>query len=220
LIDMTPGFRDATHGAQQVFRTVLDAMSRPGQLLDLPQAALHGIVAPASAQPGRPMGTGMAAVLLTLLDAETAIHLAGTLACEAAESYLRFHTGALVAPRVDTAAFTAARASETDAPLWSRLEIGSDEVPQQGATLIVEVDAFGTDARTRLQLRGPGIQTAQPLAVSGLSAEFWSWRTRVLAMLPRGVDLILVCGARVTALPRTTRIDISHEHAATHEARA
>ena len=41
LAEMTPGFRDATHGAQQSFRALLDAMSRPGSVFELPSTALR-----------------------------------------------------------------------------------------------------------------------------------------------------------------------------------
>ena len=201
LAEMTPGFRDATHGAQQTFRTLLDAMSRPGRVLALPPAAIDGIV------PSAAMSVGTAAVLLTLLDAETTVRFGASLAGPAAEAYLRFHTGARLAAADEAAAFTAVRGAEVDAALWSGLDLGSDAAPQRGATLIVEVDALGGPAPTRLRLRGPGIESVQPLAVAGLSAEFWAWRTRLVAALPRGIELILVCGTRIAAQPRTTRIE-------------
>jgi alpha-D-ribose 1-methylphosphonate 5-triphosphate synthase subunit PhnH len=207
LAEMTPGFRDATHGAQQTFRTVLDAMSRPGRVLRLPATATRGVVPPASTQSDRPMGVGTAALLLTLLDADTSAHLAGTLGSGEAASYLRFHTGARLSAQAELAAFVVLRAAELDAPLWSRFDLGSDEAPQQGATLIVEVDALDARAATRLNLRGPGIETTQVLAVTGLSAAFWAWRAQTEALLPRGVEIVLVCGDRLAALPRTTRIE-------------
>jgi alpha-D-ribose 1-methylphosphonate 5-triphosphate synthase subunit PhnH len=208
LAEMTAGFRDATHGAQQTFRAVLDAMSRPGHLFALPPAAIAGIVPPASARVGEPMSAGMAAVLLTLLDGEVAVRLAGSLMSAAAASYVRFHTGVHLASTDELAEFTAVRADDVDAPLWQGLDLGSDEAPQRGATLIVEVDAFADRAHTRLRLSGPGIQTTQALGVTGLSAEFWSWRMRAVALMPRGVDLILVCGTQLAALPRSTRIEL------------
>jgi len=207
LAEMTPGFRDATHGAQQTFRTVLDAMSRPGRVLTLPTTATRGIVPPASTPSDRPMSAGTAALLLTLLDAETSVHLGGALGSAAAASYLRFHTGARLSSEPELAAFAVARAAELDAALWSDLDLGSDEAPQRGATLIVEVDSLDADAATRLNLRGPGIETMQALAVTGLSNGFWAWRVQTAALLPRGVEIILVCGDRLAALPRTTRIE-------------
>ncbi|HUG21290.1 phosphonate C-P lyase system protein PhnH [Piscinibacter sp.] len=206
LTEMTPGFRDAVHGAQQTFRTLLDAMSRPGRMESLPESAIEGIVPPESALAGRPMSVGTAALMLTLLDAETTVRLAGSLVSSAALSYLRFHTGVRSAWLEELAAFTAARAADVDASLWTRLDLGSDEVPQRGATLVVEVDDLGTG--TRLWLRGPGIESVQPLAVAGLPRDFWLWRTRLQSLLPRGIDLVLVCGARIAAIPRSTRITL------------
>jgi len=208
LAEMTPGFRDATHGAQQAFRTLLGAMSLPGRGVALADAAIDGIEPPPSAQAGRPMSTGTAALLLALLDAETTVRLAGSLASAPALSYLRFHTGVRSAWLDEFAAFTAVRAAEADVSLWSRLDLGSDEVPQRGATLIVEVDELGDRGSVRMRLRGPGIESAQALAVSGLTPAFWSWRIRLQSMLPRGIDLVLVCGTRIAAIPRTTRIEL------------
>jgi alpha-D-ribose 1-methylphosphonate 5-triphosphate synthase subunit PhnH len=208
LAEMTAGFRDATHGAQQTFRAVLDAMSRPGQPIALPPTAIAGIVPPASAHADEPMSAGMAAVLLTLLDGEVSVRLAGSLASAAAVSYVRFHTGTRLASTDEIAAFTVVRAGDVDAPLWQGLDLGSDEAPQRGATLLVEVDALAERSHIRLRLSGPGIQTSRTFGVTGLSAEFWSWRMRAVALLPRGVDVILVCGTQLAALPRTTRIEL------------
>lgn len=208
LAEMTPGFRDAVHGAQQTFRVVLDAMARPARVLALPASALDGLQPPPSSVAGRPMSPGAAALLLTLLDAETTVRLAGSLASAAALAYLRFHTGVRSAWQEDCADFTLARARDVDASLWSRLDLGQDEAPQRGATLLVEVDALGDEAGTRLRLRGPGIESAQSLSVLGLSHEFWLWRQRLQAAMPRGIELLLIDGARVAAIPRSSRITL------------
>jgi len=163
-------------------------------------------VPPESALARRPMSVGAAALMLTLLDAETTVRLAGSLASSAALSYLRFHTGVRSAWLEEFAAFTVARCADVDASLWTRLELGSDEVPQRGATLVVEADDLGTG--TRLWLRGPGVESVQALAVAGLSRDFWLWRTRLQSLLPRGIDLVLVCGSRMAAIPRSTRITL------------
>lgn len=208
LADMTPGFRDPVHGAQQTFRAVLDAMARPGRVVALPPSAVDGLQPPPSTLSGRPMSIGAAALLLTLLDAETRVRLAGSVASAAALAYLRFHTGVRLAPQSEPADFTLARARDVDAALWSQLDLGHDEAPQRGATLLVEVDALGGDGGTRLRLRGPGIDGAQSLSVSGLSHEFWLWRQRLQSALPRGIDLMLVDGARLAAIPRSSRITL------------
>ncbi|HEX6704891.1 MAG TPA: phosphonate C-P lyase system protein PhnH [Albitalea sp.] len=200
LAEMSPGFRDPVHGAQQVFRALLDAMARPGFVRPLPASALDGIGPPAA------MGIGTAAVMLTLLDTETTACLAGGMDDASARAYLRFHCGVRCEASVETAAFVIARASDVDAALCAALALGSDEAPQAGATLVIEVGAL--DKGTRLVLQGPGIETRQALAVTGLPPAFWRWRIALQAEMPRGIDLLLVHGTRIAAIPRSTRIEL------------
>jgi alpha-D-ribose 1-methylphosphonate 5-triphosphate synthase subunit PhnH len=210
LAQMTAGFRDATHGAQRTFRVLLDAMSRPGRVIALPDEAINGIEPPVSADSARRMSVGVAAVMLTLLDAETSVRIVGSMAGAAASAYLRFHTGVGAAGLDEPATFTVAHASDAHAALWTQLDAGTDEAPQDGVTLVLQVDELGPRGDTGLHLRGPGIEAMQALSVSGTSSDFWSWRIRQQALLPRGVDIVLVCGTRIAAIPRTTRIELEH----------
>jgi alpha-D-ribose 1-methylphosphonate 5-triphosphate synthase subunit PhnH len=207
LAGITPGFHDAVHGAQRSFRGLLDAMSRPGRVVSLPAAATEGIV-----PPGDAIGLGATALLLTLLDADTTLQLAGGLAGDAAAAYLRFHTGVRLTAE-GGADFTLARAADVDERLCSGLALGSDEAPQRGATLIVEVDALADAPHdgaegVRLCLRGPGIESLQRCGVSGLGRPFWEWRLGLQSLMPRGIDLVMTCGTRLAALPRSTRITL------------
>ena len=207
LARMGAGFADPVHGAQQAFRVLLGAMSEPGRVFMLPDAAAEGL-APADADLRPPMGAALAAALLTLLDADTPVHLAGELGNEAARAWLRFHTGARDGATV--AGMTVAPARDVDAALWSRLDLGTDDAPQSGATLFVEVDALSdlpSPGAVALKLRGAGIATSRDLAVAGLPPAFWQWRAALRSELPRGVDLVLACGARLAAIPRSTRVE-------------
>lgn len=204
LAEITPGFRDAIHGAQQAFRCLLDATARPGRVYTLGDAAIDGIVAPPAAAPARELAPGTAALLLTLLDAETRVHLAGSLSSAPALAWLRFHTGVRLAGAKEPAEFSVVHASELAQRLWESLPQGSDDAPQHGATLIVEVDAL--DAGAVLRLRGPGIETEQTLRVAGVPPAFWTWRRQQTARLPRGIELLLVCGTQIVAIPRSTRL--------------
>lgn len=201
LAEMPPGFRDATHASQKVFRVVLEAMSRPGSVFALPEVALDGVIPPSGL---RRMSAGTAAILLTLLDAETSVRLSGSMANADAVSYLRFHTGVRSAWMDEFAAFTVAHGDDVSGAVWQRLDLGSDEVPQRGATLVVQVDRL--DDGLALALQGPGVQSVNRLRVRGLSAGFWQWRIELQRLMPRGVDLILVGGDQVAAIPRSTRI--------------
>ena len=206
LARMGAGFADPVHGAQQTFRALLVAMSEPGRLHTLPASATDGLVTE-DAEMRPPLDVAMSATLLTLLDADTPVHLAGTLGNDEARGWLRFHTGARAVPSVT--GMTAALAGDVDAALWSRLDPGTDDVPQAGATLFVEVDALSEQPRPdgiALTLHGAGIETSRRLVVAGLSDAFWRWRVALQPELPRGIDLVLVCGRQLAAIPRSTRI--------------
>lgn len=184
---MTPGFANAVLGAQSSFRALLHAMSHPGLVLELPDA-------PAAPSPLNPAA---AALALALCDAETAIwHDAGAMAAD----WLRFHTGA------PEAAMHEARfliATGTTLPL-AQLALGSDEAPQEGGTLFLQVEAL--DAAAGWRLSGPGIETTTDLRVTGLPAGFVAERAALAPLFPRGIDIVLCAGARIAALPRTTLI--------------
>lgn len=207
LARMGAGFADPVHAAQQTFRALLGAMAEPGRVHALPGAAIAGL-APADAELRPPLDIALAATLLTLLDADTPVHLAGALDTDDTRAWLRFHTGTSASSQA--AAMTAARACDVDAALWNALDPGTDEAPQSGATLFVEVQALSDqplEDAVALKLRGAGIETSRDLAVAGLPAAFWRWRTALRSELPRGVDLVLLCGARLAAIPRSTHVE-------------
>jgi alpha-D-ribose 1-methylphosphonate 5-triphosphate synthase subunit PhnH len=205
LAQIGHGFESPVHGAQQVFRATLDAISRPGTLQRLPVAALAGLQPPG-------VSVALGALLLMLLDAEVSLHLGAGLATEPLSAYLRFYTGVRVLADPTNADFIATPAAQAQPALWTALRTGSDEMPQDSATLLIDVPAL---AKTRLapddrllQLRGPGIRSSEQLAVGGLSAEFWRARIACEASFPQGVDLILCCGEQIAALPRTTHLQL------------
>jgi len=197
LATLGRGWADPVHGAQQVFRTVLEALSRPGRVQTLPATALQGLEPPA-------LGLGLAATLLTLLDAETSVWLDPAAGGDGAADWLRFHTGVRLQADAATARFAVTHAAQAQPCLWATLDGGTDELPQAGATLLVGVPAL--DRGPALTLSGPGIQHRQTLQVAGLPPGFWAARQALAPGFPRGVDLILCCGDRLAGLPRSTRL--------------
>lgn len=199
------GFAQPVHAAQQAFRALLEAMSRPGCIQALPEPALAGMEPPGLAR-------GMTALLLTLLDAETSLWIDPALAGAEGLNYLRFHTGVRTLADVGDAAFVVCPADRAQPATWSALSAGTDEVPQSGATLLVEVPSLqaqgAAPSSTRLRLAGPGIESTRALVVGGLDAPFWRARAAMGADYPRGIDLILCCGDTLAAIPRTTRITV------------
>ena len=140
-----PGFAEPVADAQAVFRAVLDAMARPGTIRDV------------GARPGAPapLGMAMAAVLLTLADAETPVWLAPSFA--GAGDWVRFHCGARVVGDAAEAVFVAAQGL----PDLGGLACGTDEEPQGSATVLLQVPDLRGGAR--LVVSGPGL--AAPAAV-------------------------------------------------------
>lgn len=191
------GLSQPVHDAQRVFRQLLEAMARPGRVQVLPPDALDGI-------DGAGLGRATTALLLSLLDAETSVWMHPALCDAATLEHVRFHTGVRIAGGPARAAFAVTDAAHAEAALWSALSRGSDEVPQDGATLIVDVPSL--DAGLPLLLRGPGIASTQTLHVGGLDPVFWQARAELEAAFPRGIDLILSCGDRIAALPRSTHL--------------
>jgi alpha-D-ribose 1-methylphosphonate 5-triphosphate synthase subunit PhnH len=197
-LDVTlPAFADPVEQAQATFRAVLDAMARPGALL----RAGQGLTPPA------PLDPATAAVLLTLVDYDTALWLdpaAGPAAgpiMETARDWIAFHCGAGFAETPEHAAFALALAL----PDLARLSPGTHEQPEIAATLILQVGSL-TEG-TRYRLRGPGLRTSSELLVQGLPADFVAIWQRNRTGFPLGVDLVLCAGTTLAALPRSVMVE-------------
>jgi alpha-D-ribose 1-methylphosphonate 5-triphosphate synthase subunit PhnH len=194
---LRPGFADTTRDAQRAFRAVLNAMAHP--------ARAYPLAGPA--EPPSGLGSGLAAVALTLLDESCALWLGGTLAQDAdLAAWLAFHTGAR---RVQAAAVADYVVTGPDGlPPLASLASGTDEAPQLSATVVL--DTRGCRGRARFTARGPGIDGATSLTAPWAPAGFaGAWRHNT-AIFPRGVDLLLVDEDTVTAVPRTTRLAAIH----------
>lgn len=211
LASLGQGLDNVVHGSQQAFRSALTAMSHPGRVLGLPSAALAGLQPPRSQHADHPFGLAMSSLLLSLLDPSAALHLHGPLHSVAAAAYFRFHCGAVLVD-AEGAALVAARAADLDATLWTALALGSDEAPQDGATLLVEVAGLDEQqplpGAALLRLTGPGIARLQTLVVAGLPSAFWHWRRELQRQSPRGVDLLVCCGQRIAAIPRSSQLSL------------
>jgi len=182
------GFADPVHDAQACFRAVLDAMAHPGRI-----ARITGVTAPS------PLGLAAGAVLLTLVDHETPLWLDPD--TEPARRWIEFHCGAQIVADPAACAFALTMAL----PNLDRLPAGSHESPETSATVICQVDSFATGKVFRLS--GPGLREPRSLTVQGLPRDFVSIWRRNHSLFPRGIDLILCAGDRLTALPRTVAIE-------------
>jgi alpha-D-ribose 1-methylphosphonate 5-triphosphate synthase subunit PhnH len=198
LSTLTPGFADPVHDTQAVFRTLLDALARPGTISSV-EAALPEFAA------NEPRADRAAfATLLALADDTTPIWLATPDA--ALGSTLRFHTGAPLTDTPSRAAFAYVHDAEALLPL-SAFSLGEPETPEQAATLLIRVNSL--TGGTPITLSGPGIETTATIAPRGLPARFWHERAELAVHFPCGIDCYLVCGDALVGLPRTTRAEVN-----------
>ena len=181
---LSGGFANPAVDAAHAFRSLMEAMARPGTIQDIEGAA-----------PPAPLSPAMGAVLLTLCDTETPVYLAGEMDCDAVRTWLSFHTGApFVGP---THCMFAVGTWDAIAPLTA-YPIGTSEYPDRSATLVVECSEL---AATGATLTGPGIKDQATLSLPEVKA-FQSNQT----LFPLGLDFILTCGNSLAALPRSTEV--------------
>lgn len=188
---LAPAFPAPVIANQVVFRAIMDAVARPGEVKALPTAV--------GAPP--PLSNTAAALALALLDHETPLWLDPPLArTSAVAEWIRFHTGARVTsdPRQASFAFIA---DPADAPPFELFALGTSEYPDGSTTLVLQVDRFG--AGQCLSLAGPGIADVRTFSAAPLPADLQDRLVANHALFPRGVDLILVSANSVAALPRS-----------------
>jgi alpha-D-ribose 1-methylphosphonate 5-triphosphate synthase subunit PhnH len=163
-------------------------MARPGRI-----AQIAGVTGTS------PFGAAACAVLLTLADHETPLWLDPD--ARPARKWIQFHCGAPIVAAPERCAF----ALTMSLPDLDRLPAGTHESPETSATVICQVRSF--DHGAHLRLSGPGLRESSSLTVDGLPRDFVTIWRRNHALFPRGIDLILCAGDRLTALPRTVSIE-------------
>jgi alpha-D-ribose 1-methylphosphonate 5-triphosphate synthase subunit PhnH len=190
---LAPAFDDPALASQAVFRTVMEAMARPG--LPRPLAA--------SLTPPAPLSATAAAVALTVLDYETSFWLDRGLAAGEVAAWLKFHTGAPLTEAPVQAAF-AFISDPAAMPGFETFAQGSNEYPDRSTTLVVQVARL--DQGEALVLSGPGIAGSRRFSAAPLPQDFRGRLAANRELFPRGVDLILVSADAVAALPRSLRV--------------
>jgi alpha-D-ribose 1-methylphosphonate 5-triphosphate synthase subunit PhnH len=181
---LSGGFTDAPRDGSRAFRAILNAMARPGMIVDLATASGPAPISPAAAT-----------VLLTLCDRTTPLHLAGEYDSPSLRDWIAFHAASPIVAAED-AVFALGNWAALQ-PL-ARFAIGTPEYPDRSATLIVDGHDFGGAVST---LAGPGIRDSAELALPDAPAF-----TANHALFPLGWDAILTAGTRLAALPRSTEI--------------
>lgn len=174
--------------SQRVFSALLEALSQPGRLVELPED-----------------GNGLDGISLALLDGEVSFHVPGG-AGDFGECVARA-TGSRTVPlsEADLAFF-----SSGDAEGLSEMKRGTLEAPEEGATAVVLVEKLSPEGgEAVLELSGPGVPGTRTLGVDGFTRGAVEAVRESRAGYPLGVDVYLVDGAgRVAGLPRSTGVEV------------
>ena len=194
VAELRGGFADKVLSAQSTFRSVMDAMARPGSIQRI--AAVAGA-------PGAMM-RGAAAMALTLFDHDTPVWLDPLMSGTAdVTKWLKFHTGAPVTANSSICSF-AMIGDPRALPALDRFALGSNEYPDRSTTLILQVESLTQGAA--FELRGPGIDGTAVLQAAVQPADLFERLEINQTLFPRGIDVVLVADDAIAAIPRTTRL--------------
>ena len=163
-----------------VFEALLRALARPGEVRALPEP-------------------GPESLARALLDRECR-----AFAADPRMAALLGELGAILVPPEEACHAFLSLDGEVGLATLGRLPTGDPLHPERGATVVAPT-RIGEGARLRLW--GPGIEGAQELRLGGLHPDLWEARSR-LCRYPLGVELVLVDGARLVALPRSTSVEV------------
>ena len=192
--ELPEGFADKVRSAQSTFRSVMDAMARPG--------SVARIVAGADAP--LPVMRGTAAIALTLFDHDTPLWLDPPMR-ETSEvaKWLKFHTSAPVI--ADSSICSFALIGDAGAlPDLDRFSFGSDQHPGRATTLILQLESLTEGVS--LELSGPGIDGAAVLQAAIQPRDLVERLAVNAVLFPRGIDVVLVADDAIVAIPRTARL--------------
>jgi alpha-D-ribose 1-methylphosphonate 5-triphosphate synthase subunit PhnH len=184
---------DPVFDCQQIFKSLMHAMARPGKVFSIGQPA--GKLAS-----GNPI---LCATAVTLLDNRCRFHVWNdeTLANEIKEC-----TYGIPAPLED--ADFLFFPSDTDAGsqadrLLDAVKAGTLTEPHKSAMLFIMLPSL--DAPSAVRLEGPGIQGEIPLGLPGEGAQWLTARRKAQWEFPTGVELYFMDSqGQVLCLPRTT----------------
>ena len=191
--DIQPGLQSPVYDAQHIFRQVMDAMARPGRIVNVDS----DVMPPVSGF------DGLCAIALTLLDFETPVFLPQDESGDALAVWLGFHCGCPVTKDPQEAASALLRSG--DLATLSAFNSGNPKYPDVSTTLLLACPAL--DGGKRVTLTGPGIKDKGQIAPAGLNDGFWKEVQADRLRFQLGVDIILGADDTIIGLPRTTRIE-------------
>lgn len=196
---------DEVFDSQATFRALLDCMSRPGKICQIPQRAYgappEGFCPPALS------------ILKTLCDHRVSFSLGGANEKPEWVRYLEVNLATPFQPleKADYVLFDGARFDDG----FARLSRGTLEFPESSATALICVSRLSGEQSEEegpvcsLILAGPGVKVRTLLIASGLEPGYVTERGKAGRYFPMGVDLFLVdWSGRVAGIPRTSTVEI------------
>ena len=179
---------------QSIYRDLLEVMSRPGSVRELPEQISE--ISP----------NGLVAIAATLLDQEVAYAVMDD---EGLSTAVRQKTDArpVAVPEADFIFIVGGSSGGQIA----EAQRGTHMYPDSGATIMYGVEQLAEQStEPTVDLTGPGIaEVARPL-ISGLDPRDLELLGTINQDYPLGIDLILLdCENRVMALPRSIKVTVS-----------
>ncbi len=208
-----PGFEAPVEAAQDCFRVLLQALSRPGKkeaVRMLPPSINHECPVEANAM------AGFLAIALSLCDGDTTIWLDAHLQCPELKQHLRFHCASPLVTLPEKAHFAFINDVKTMPHLQEFCQ-GSAAYPDTSTTLVIACPFAKNEADSvPYTLTGPGVKASDSplrlsLAAGHFPERFWQEFQENTASYPLGVDIIFVNSANATsvevmALPRSVQL--------------
>lgn len=184
------------HESQEVFKTLLDALSQPGTIHHLPQTVSHRF-------------TPALAPLAALVSHDVPFSICGGESVATSIAVERATFGRCVDP--EFAAYIVALTGHV--PVASTIRRGSPHRPDGGCQISYQISgrlvASATEAST-FSITGPGVPTVRSLSVEWATDELSSLQSLLTARSdswPMGFDIWLVDDfGQVVGIPRTSNI--------------
>jgi len=187
---------------QKTFRTLLQAMSRPGRVYSLSQELESGLIL----------------FIQTLLDHEVTFNVFGHQREEWEYRIIRA-TGSRTA-NIEDADFVIIPSGGSDGAIL-HAKRGSLEYPDTGATVIYSINSLsqippihpfakgGVRGDLRITLKGPGINGEITPFIGGIKKDEFHYLKEINSEYPLGVDSIFIDAEnRIMCIPRSTKIEV------------
>lgn len=197
---------DEVFDSQATFRVLLESMSRPGKVSQIPLCKYRA--------PPRGFCPPALSILKTLCDHRVSFSIGGA---HARAEWIRYLEVNLATPFkiVENADYVLFDGGAYDAG-FARMNRGSLEFPESSATALLCVMRVSRDSEDAegpvcdLVLTGPGVKDKARLCVAGLDPAYATERQKANRYFPLGVDLFLVdAEGRVAGIPRTSTVEIA-----------